>query len=711
MKKIYIRLSQASIVILRSIILCFFVIIFMSACNSKQDKLPIIVAEQNNNHLADSSASEPDSADLKEEVLSSEVVNFIDEAGSTLETRIHTPEGFTRIPSISKELTGFLRELTLKEAGSEVLLYNGLPKDNQDGHVAVFDLDTGSRDLQQCADSILRIYAEYYWSIGAYDKIAFHLTNGFLMEYTKWQGGNRIVVNGNDVRWIKTEIFDSSYEEFRRYLTMVFAYAGTLSLSKECEGIALEQMRPGDMFLQSGSPGHCVLVVDTAQDKDGNQCFLLAQGFMPAQDFHVLKNPLHPEDPWYYASEITFPLSTPSWTFDEGSLVRWDSFPLNEAGSPLVFTEQNQVKQSFSDTDTDTIPAMGGEIVTPTGEPATTVTLLAVGDNLIHIQVVNSGKQADGTYNYDHLYANIKEEISEADIAVINQETIFGGDQFAFSGYPNFNSPTEIGDAVIGAGFDVVLQATNHTMDMGTSGIENTISFWKQHPQITVLGINESEEARQKIPIIDKNGIKIAMLNYTYSLNGYTLPKDKPYLVNMLVKERMAEDIKMAEELADFTVVFPHWGTEYVYKATNAQEELTEFFYEQGVDLVLGSHPHVLEPVKWIEGTAGHRMLVYYSLGNFISYQREAPRMLGGIAKVTITKDETGTYISDASITPIVTQYENGPADYNYAIYKLSDYSQELADRHSVNALAQQGPFTYQETLDLAEQVLGSWYR
>jgi len=172
----------------------------------------------------------------------------------------------------------------------------------------------------------------------------------------------------------------------------------------------------------------------------------------------------------------------------------------------------------------------------------------------------------------------------------------------------------------------------------------------------------------------------------------------------------MKEDIKNAKELADFVIVFPHWGTEYVYEATKTQKDLTNFYYDQGVDLIIGTHPHVLEPVEWV-GTSedDHRMLVYYSLGNFVSYQREAPRMLGGMASITITKDDSHTYISNAGITPIVTHYENGPADYNYGIYKLTEYTEKLALKHGVLKLEKQGQFTYQGTVDLAKQILGSW--
>ncbi|HPU63066.1 MAG TPA: DUF4846 domain-containing protein [Mobilitalea sp.] len=606
---------------------------------------------------------------------------YINQEGSTLDTRILPPKGYTRVQSSSDELAGFIRSLPLKQDGSKVLKYDGKPIGIQDNHVAVFDMDIGKKDLQQCADSVMRIYGEYYWSIEKYDKIAFHLTNGFFMEYTKWRDGNRIRVNGNDVSWVKTASYDDTYENFRKYLDMVFAYAGTLSLEAESKPVSLDDLLPGDLLLEGGSPGHCVMIVDMAVSEDGSRCYLLAQGFMPAQDFHVLKNPLHPEDPWYYDYEMDFPIKTPSWTFKEGSLKRWADFELKEWSKNTIGAENKS-----------------------------SITLLAVGDNLIHIEVVQSGMQSDGTYNYDHLYDEMKDEIMGADIAVVNQETILGGKELIYSGYPAFNSPTEIGDALVGAGFDVILHATNHTMDKGAKGVLNTLEFWDKYPEITVLGINKSREDRDKIPVIEKNGIKIAMLNYTYGLNGYKLPADMPYLVNLLNKEEMEKDIKQARQEADFVIVFPHWGTEYVYEPVQAQKDLVEFFYNLKVDLVIGTHPHVLQPVEWIDSDPDHRMLVFYSLGNFLSYQKEAPRMLGGMAYITITKDLSNTYISNAKITPIVTHYEHGPSDYNYGIYKLSEYTAEMGRKHGVSDIAKQGKFTYEETVSLAKNVLKEWY-
>lgn len=248
---------------------------------------------------------------------------FIIPKGNTLATRIAPPQNYKRINESEQSFITFMRKLTLKEDGSPVLLFDGKEKENQLVHVAAFDIDIGKKDLQQCADSIIRVYAEYYWSTKEYNKIAFHLTNGFLMEYTKWREGYRLSVNGNNTTWTKSSSYDDSYENFREFLDTVYIYAGTLSLSSEGSNIDLTDIEVGDMFIQGGSPGHCVLVIDITTDEHGNKAFLFAQGYMPAQDFHVLKNPQHEEDPWYYSDEISYPLKTPQWTFEVDSLKRW----------------------------------------------------------------------------------------------------------------------------------------------------------------------------------------------------------------------------------------------------------------------------------------------------------------------------------------------------------------------------------------------------
>ncbi len=357
---------------------------------------------------------------------------------------------------------------------------------------------------------------------------------------------------------------------------------------------------------------------------------------------------------------------------------------------------------------------------TPTPAPTATptpcqVTLLSVGDNLIHGSTLNGGLQADGTYDFNGFYQYLKDEISTADLAIINQETILGGAEFAYSGYPLFNTPDSMGDALVNAGFDVVLHATNHTLDKGGTGVENCMRFWKtNHPEITVLGIYDSAEAQSSVTVVEKNGIRIAMLNYTYGLNGCPVPKGKEYLVTLLKwsnLEFIRSQIRQAKELADFVIVFPHWGTEYAYEPDENQVYWTSVFAEEGVDLVIGGHSHVLQPVEWVERPDGGTMLVFYSLGNFLSGQIEAPRLLGGMAEVTLTLTEHGVEITDAAVIPVVTHYSDNVGDGTYATYRLSDYTEELLQLHGVHKRAEESVFTLEDTWALAKEILGDFLR
>lgn len=313
------------------------------------------------------------------------------------------------------------------------------------------------------------------------------------------------------------------------------------------------------------------------------------------------------------------------------------------------------------------------------------VTLLATGDNLIHNTLIAAGEQDDGSLNYDGLYANIKPEIEKFDIAVIDQETILGGSSFEYSGYPMFNSPWEIGEAAIKAGFDIFNCATNHTMDMGYAGIEKEIEFFSAHKEVVALGVNSSEEAYNKITYYEKNGITFAMLNYTYGTNGIPLPDDKPWCVNLMDKDKITKDITQARANADCVIVFPHWGTEYSFEVSDYQEEYTKLFYDLGVDIVIGCHPHVIEPVKWVTGEGSDRkMLVYYSLGNFISHQIDLENLIGGMAEITIEKKDGKIEISSAKFVPVVCHYRRGENDkFEFNVYKLGDYNNDLAATHS----------------------------
>lgn len=313
------------------------------------------------------------------------------------------------------------------------------------------------------------------------------------------------------------------------------------------------------------------------------------------------------------------------------------------------------------------------------------VTLLAVGDNLIHNTLISAGQQADGSLNYDSLYANIKPEIEKFDIAVIDQETILGGSSFEYTGYPVFNSPWEVGEAAIGAGFDIFNCATNHTMDKGWAGIEKEIEFFSNHKEVVQLGVNANEEGYNKITYYEKNGITFALLNYTYGTNGIPLPEDKPWCVNLMDKDKITKDVTEARKNADCVIVFPHWGTEYSFEVSDYQREYVKLFSDLGVDLVIGCHPHVIEPVEWVTNeTTGKKMLVYYSLGNFISHQIDLENLIGGMAQVTIEKKNGEIEITSAKFVPIVCHYKRGESGkFEFNVYKLSDYSNDLANTHA----------------------------
>lgn len=327
-----------------------------------------------------------------------------------------------------------------------------------------------------------------------------------------------------------------------------------------------------------------------------------------------------------------------------------------------------------------------------TAEPEKeTVSIIMVGDVLLHEKVAESGKRDDGTYNYDHFFANVKDEILGADIAIVNQEVILGGKELGLTGYPSFNGAFEVGDAEANVGFNVVLHATNHALDKGKTAVLNCIDFWKtKHPDIGMIGIYDSQESRDSIYVTEKNGIKVAILNYTYGTNGIPLPSDMPYAVNMLDETTVRSDVAKAKQMADFVIVAPHWGTEYTHDIVDYQKRWTDIFADCGVDLVIGTHPHVVEPVETVEKN-GHSMLVYYSIGNFINSTAEtgsgiADRMLGAMATVTIEKDENGgaVKISDYGVIPLVTHVKTGQAQTT--TYKLSDYTQEMAAQNEIVA-------------------------
>ena len=252
----------------------------------------------------------------------SQISGRINPEGSTIAQRIRTPKGYYRDSLPPDSFGYFLRHFPLEPHGTKVVYYNGQPKRNP-VYVAVLKADVGTRDLQQCADAVIRLRAEYLYACERYADIHFNFTNGFRADYSKWAEGFRIRVNGNRTEWYKAAAPDSSYANFRRYLNVVFAYAGTLSLSRELATVPYTGLQPGDVFIQGGSPGHAVIVMDVAVNPQGHKLYLLAQSYKPAQSIHVLKNPNDPAlSPWYSLSGTSL-IRTPEWNFTSGNLKRF----------------------------------------------------------------------------------------------------------------------------------------------------------------------------------------------------------------------------------------------------------------------------------------------------------------------------------------------------------------------------------------------------
>lgn len=369
---------------------------------------------------------------------------------------------------------------------------------------------------------------------------------------------------------------------------------------------------------------------------------------------------------------------------------------------------------SSDDAGKDVLDSSSGDVVNITNPDRNSVTICMVGDILLHTPVSEAAKREDGSFDYHALFSHTKDIIEEADLAIVNQEVIIGGEELGVSGYPAFNAPIEIGDALYDTGFDVVLQATNHALDKGSKGIMNDLSYWDAyHPDVAVLGIHDSEDDKNIIDTFEIHGIKIAILNYTYGTNGIPLPENMPFAVDMLDEQRVVSDIQRAREIADFVIVCPHWGTEYNLGIDSLQKKWTDIFLENDVDLVIGTHPHVIEPIEEIHRDEDDDMLVYYSLGNFVNWtsgtgEGVANRMVGGMAQITILRSDDGEVnISDYGVTALVTDLNAG--EDGVTTYVLSDYSETLAKENEI--VNQDSNFTYEYCVNLCDEVWGDLWR
>ena len=335
----------------------------------------------------------------------------------------------------------------------------------------------------------------------------------------------------------------------------------------------------------------------------------------------------------------------------------------------------------------------------PEPEPIA-IRITAAGDNLLHNTVSMASALSEGGYDFYPIYENIQKIIAGSDIAFINQEVMLTGE---VSAYPNLAAPAENADALIQAGFNVINLATNHTLDKGMKGLESCLENVHARPFEAVLGAFRTEEEAAQLCVLEKQGIRFGFLSYTYGLNGYQLPSDKPWKVSLIDEQKIAADLAAIRSECDYLIVSMHWGNEYQTGESDYQNRLAQLLCDGGADLIIGTHPHVLQPMKWLEREDGHKTLCAYSLGNFVSNQHKRVTMLGGILEVELLFDENGTLLetTSAGVIPTVTHYKKG----YYTIYQLSEYNDELAGVHAIRNY--ETPFNMNYLNELSQKILG----
>lgn len=341
---------------------------------------------------------------------------------------------------------------------------------------------------------------------------------------------------------------------------------------------------------------------------------------------------------------------------------------------------------------------------TTQAELFTRVSFAAVGDNLIHDTVYEqAAARSSNGYDFTDAYDRIAHKIAEPDVAILNQETIISTEHNV-SSYPMFNSPVEVGEEMLEIGFDVFNIATNHSLDCGEKGLISAINFWKSKNAVT-CGAYLNSEDMSNIPMNEVNGVKIAYLGFTDSTNGLSLPDDSEVILvrakdESLIQQRIVE----AKKKADVVIVSAHWGNEYTHEPTDYQRELAEKLASWGADVIIGTHPHVIQPVEYITNSDGRKTLVAYSLGNFISAQNRGPRMLGGLLNFEVVKNNTTGEIAleNVKFSGVVTHFGYGCS--NIRVYPLEDYTEELASNHGVKSKT--SDFSLQYLYDILNDVI-----
>ena len=316
------------------------------------------------------------------------------------------------------------------------------------------------------------------------------------------------------------------------------------------------------------------------------------------------------------------------------------------------------------------------------------ISFLGVGDNIVYAGTVrdaqSNSKSGGRKCNFKPIYSNVAELIENSDVSFINQETLMCGDGYDFTYYPTFNGPQDMGHDIVEMGFDVVGIANNHMLDKGSEGLLKTIEFWDTLP-VTLIGGYKNKADYNTVRIHDEQGIKIAFLAFAQDTNGIYPSKKFDVHIPYLGEADIKAQVEKAKEQSDIVMVSVHWGDEGSFKPNDYQKKYAKLFADAGVDVIIGHHPHVIQPVEWLEGKNGNKTLCVYSLGNFMAEQAYAYNMVGGMISFDIVK-YSDKNASVENVVFIPTVFDWGTAFYNNKIYLLEEYTETQAKNHGIKS-------------------------
>ncbi len=322
--------------------------------------------------------------------------------------------------------------------------------------------------------------------------------------------------------------------------------------------------------------------------------------------------------------------------------------------------------------------------IEPTPEPTPvptpevhTAKLFLTGDGLIHGAIYKDAfRRGNGTYDFREMVSVLKPIVAKYDLKYYNQESLLGGEELGLYAYPLFNSPQEFGDAMVELGFNMVSTANNHSLDMGETGIQRSLEYWGKQDGVITAGTYLSFEDQEALPVYEVNGITYTFMSYTYGCNGFLPPAGKEYLVNIYPgqEEKICERVRKAKEISDVVILALHWGIEYSHQVSQEQQEFARQLADAGADIIIGNHPHVIQPVEWIGNT-----ICFYAMGNMISAQETVTKQTGMIAGLTITKTtdhgETTIQLSALKTDLTYTYFAN---HINFKIYLYSELNDSI---------------------------------